>query len=150
MSALFPPNDTPLVTPSENPSGEVVIYDGHCKFCTAMVKNLASWDAAGRRLAFLSLHDPEVATRYPQLTYDQLMKEMYLIDRQGRIHRGAEAFRYLTTRLPRLYLLAPLVHIPFSLPFWRWAYQQVAKRRYRIMGKTADSCDHEACKVHFK
>jgi predicted DCC family thiol-disulfide oxidoreductase YuxK len=141
---------TPLPSPTENPSGEVVIYDGHCKFCTAMVKNLAHWDGSGRRLAFLSLHDPEIATRFPQLTYDQMMKEMYVIDRWGRFHRGAEAFRYLTTRLPRLYALAPLIHIPFSLPFWRWAYRQVANRRYRIMGKTGDGCDGEACKIHFK
>ncbi len=127
-----------------------MIYDGHCKFCTAGVKNLASWDRAGRKLAFLSLHDPEVATRFPQLTHDQLMEEMYLIDRRGRFHRGAEAFRYLTTRLPRLYLFAPLLHVPFSLPFWRWAYRQVAKRRYRLMGKTGDDCADGACKVHFK
>lgn len=141
--------DVPLPSPAENPSGEIVIYDGHCKFCTAMVKNLARWDGSDRRLAFLSLHDPEVAKRFPEVTYDQLMKEMYLLDRRGKFHRGAEAFRYLTTRIPRLYLLAPLAHVPFTLPLWRWAYRQVARRRYLIMGKTAD-CDGEACKVHFK
>src|SRR5262245_41362486 len=138
-----------LCSPRENPGGDIVIYDGHCKFCTASVQNLAKWDTKSRKLAFLSLHDPEVQSRFQQLTYDQLMKEMYLVDRRGKIHRGAEAFRYLTTQLPRLYPLAPLMHIPFSLSFWSWAYHQIARRRYSIMGKSA-ACDGEACQMHFK
>jgi len=138
-----------LRSPRENPSGDIVIYDGHCKFCTAMVKNLAAWDSRGHKLSFLSLHDPEVQNRFPQLTYDQLMKEMYLVDRRGKFHKGAEAFRYLTTRLPRLYMLAPLMYIPFSLPLWRWAYRQIAFRRYAIMGKTHE-CDGDVCRAHFR
>jgi predicted DCC family thiol-disulfide oxidoreductase YuxK len=138
-----------LPSPAENASADIVIYDGHCKFCTSSVQKLARWDTKSHQLAFLSLHDPDVQYRFPQLTYDQLMQEMYVVDRRGSIHRGAEAFRYLTTRLPRLYPLAPLLHIPFSLPLWRWAYRQVARRRYRIMGKTHE-CNGDACRIHFK
>ena len=72
-----------LPTPAENPAADIVIYDGHCKFCTGQVQNLARWDGKGRRLAFLSLHDPEVAKRFPDLTYDQLMEEMYVVDQRG-------------------------------------------------------------------
>jgi len=138
-----------LPAPAENPGADIVIYDGQCKFCTGQVQNLARWDGKGRRLAFLSLHDPEVAKRFPDLTYDQLMAEMYVVDRQGHRYGGAAAFRYLTTKLPRLYWLAPLMHIPFTMPFWRWGYRQVAKRRY-LMGKTGDACEDGTCKVHFK
>lgn len=149
-TATTPADDVHLPTPAENPGADIVIYDGLCKFCTAQVKNLARWDGRGRRLAFLSLHDPEVATRFPDLTYDQLMEQMYVIDRQGKRHSGADAFRYLTTRLPRLYVLAPLMHIPFSLPLWRWGYKQVAKHRYLLMGKSTDACENDACSVHLK
>src|SRR6478736_4757758 len=93
--------DIHLPSPAENPDADVVIYDGHCKFCTGQVQNLARWDGTGLRLTFLSLHDPLVAKRYPDLTYDQLIEQMYLIDRAGNRHAGADAFRYLTTRLPR-------------------------------------------------
>jgi predicted DCC family thiol-disulfide oxidoreductase YuxK len=141
--------ELPLPTPAERPGADVVIYDGHCKFCVAQVRKLAHWDGS-KRLAFLSLHDPDVAKRFPDLTYEQLMKELYVVDQQGRRHKGAAAFRYLTMRLPRLYLLAPLVHIPFTMPLWRWGYQQIAKRRYAIAGKSADACDDGACQVHFK
>lgn len=147
--ATAPKAPVALPTPAERPEADIVIYDGQCKFCTGQVQNLASWDSKGR-LAFLSLHDPEVAKRFPDLTYDQLMEEMYVVDREGNRYGGAAAFRYLTTRLPRLYVLAPLMHIPFTMPLWRWGYKQIAKRRYAIAGKSADACDDGACKVHFK
>jgi len=149
MATTLKPPEVPLPTPADNPAADIVIYDGHCKFCTGQVQNLARWDKGGKRLAFLSLHDPEVARRFPDLTYDQIMEEMYVVDTKGNRYGGAAAFRYLTTRLPKLYVLAPLMHIPFTMPLWRWGYRQVAKRRYRIAGKTGDACD-DACRVHLK
>jgi predicted DCC family thiol-disulfide oxidoreductase YuxK len=124
----------------------VVIFDGHCRICTAQVRRLARFDCRGR-LAYLSLHDPEVARRWPELSHDELMQDMYVIDPQGGKHRGAAAFRYLSRRLRRLWWLAPVLHIPFSLPLWQWLYRQVANRRYRF-GKTAD-CSEGTCSVHF-
>lgn len=138
-----------LPTPAENPDADVVIYDGHCRFCTNQVQKLARWDGKGR-LAFLSLHDAEVARRYPQLSYDDLMKQMYVVTPAGKQYAGAAAFQYLTRRLPRLYPLAAVVHIPFSLPLWQWLYRQVAIRRYKIAGKIDEACDGDACKVHFR
>ena len=138
-----------LPTPAENPAADVVIYDGHCRFCMNQVQKLARWDGK-RRLAFVSLHDPEIAKHYPNLSYDDLMKQMYVVTPAGAQYFGAGAFRYLTRRLPRLYALAPLLHIPFSLPAWQWLYRQVAKRRYKIAGKTGDACDGDMCKVHYR
>lgn len=132
---------------NDRPTGEVVIYDGQCVFCIGQVKRLARWDSGGK-LAFVSLHDPIVAERYPDLTHEQLMEQMYLVDQHGRRHGGAAAFRYLSRKLPRLFPLAPLMHIPFTLPLWQWCYRQVAKRRYKIAGK--EGCDSGACDVHVK
>jgi predicted DCC family thiol-disulfide oxidoreductase YuxK len=39
------------------------------------------------------------------------------------------------------------LHIPGTAALWRWAYHQVAARRYRIAGQTP--CDQDACAVHF-
>ncbi len=134
----------PLPTPAERPDADVVIYDGNCRICTAQVRKLPWWDCQ-HRLAYLSLHDPEVARRYPDLTHDALMQDMYIVDQRGVRHRGAAAIRYLTRRLRRLWWLAPLLHIPFSLPLWQWLYRQIANRRYRF-GRT--DCGDEACKLH--
>lgn len=140
---------TKLPSPDERPGSDIVIYDGHCRFCTAQVQNLARWDSR-RRLSFLSLHEAEVARRFPDLTHEQLMAAMYVVSPKGQRYAGADAFRYITTKLPRLYLLAPFMHIPFTGPLWRWAYRQIAKRRYAIAGKTGPACDADACSVHFK
>jgi predicted DCC family thiol-disulfide oxidoreductase YuxK len=136
----------PLASIDDRPEGDVVIFDGNCRFCRGQVERLARWDKAGR-LAFLPLQDPRAAQRFPDLSHQQLMEQMYVVDRQGRRHGGADAFKYLTRRLPRLWWLAPLMHIPFSLPLWRWAYRHVARRRYRIAGKMAD-CETGACRMH--
>lgn len=140
------PVTRPLPTIEQRPEAEVVLFDGQCRFCQAQVRRLARWDWSGR-LAFLSLHDPRVAERYPDLSHDDLMKQMYLIDRRGRRHAGAASLRYLSRHLPPLWPLAPLLHIPFSLPLWQWFYRQVAIRRYRLAGK---QCDDGACEVHFR
>ena len=138
---------TKLPSPADRPTAEVLIYDGHCRICTAQVERLARWDRGGR-LAFLSLHDPEVRRRYPDLSHDYLMTNMVLVDREGRRHAGAAAARALSTRLPMLWPLAPFLHIPLMMPVWQWCYRQIAKRRY-LFGKRAP-CDGDACAVHFK
>lgn len=146
-SIQYTPDDLP--TPEQVPDGDVVIYDGKCVFCLGQVRNLKKFDGKGR-LAFMSLHDPEVTRRYPDLSYDALMEQMYVVSQSGERFGGAAAIRYLSRRLPRLWWAAPLTHIPFTLPIQQWFYNQVAKRRYKIANKngTAD-CDDGACAVHF-
>lgn len=103
---------------------------------------------SGGRLTFVSLHDPRVADRFPDLSLEQLMKQMYVISPGGDQYAGAAAVRYLSRRLPRLWLAAPFLHIPFSLPLWQAAYDWVARNRYRIAGRNS-ACDSGTCQTHF-
>lgn len=136
-----------LPSPSDRPTADIVIYDGHCRFCVAGVKRLVFFDCQSR-LAYLSLHDPEVARRWPDLEYDDMMQHMYVIEgATGRRHRGADAVRYLSRRLRRLWWLAPLLHIPGTMPIWRWCYRQFASRRYLLFGK-AEQCSEGSCSLH--
>jgi len=134
-----------LPDPDARPGAHVVIFDGDCRFCQAQVARLNRLDL-GRRLAFLSLHDPRVAERYPDLSHEQLMAQMFVVDPQGGRHGGAMAIRYLSRHQPLLWPLAPLLHVPCSLPLWSWLYHEVAKRRYR-WGRVSD-CENGACAVH--
>jgi predicted DCC family thiol-disulfide oxidoreductase YuxK len=134
----------PLPSPADRPLAEVVIFDGHCQLCTAQISRLAGWDTRGR-LAYLSLHDAEVAQRYPDLTHEQLMREMVLVDRGGRRHPGAAAFREIARRIPRLWPLVPWLYLPGTLPVWQWFYRQVADRRYRF---NRNNCDEGTCHLH--
>lgn len=136
-----------LPDPDALPSGDVVIFDGECNFCRSQVSKLHRLDWGGRRLSFISLHDPRVAERYPDLTHDQMMEQMYVIDAEGNQHGGGDAVRYLSRRLPLLWIAAPILHLPGTARLWRWLYGQVAKRRYKLAGK---SCENDVCSVHLK
>jgi len=137
---------TELPDPDAMPQADVVVFDGQCNFCRAGVNRLRSLDRRGDRLAFLSLHDERVGQRYPDLTHDDLMDQMYVIDGQGNRHGGSDAVRYLTRRLPLLWPAMPILHLPGTAGLWRWLYAQVAKRRYKLAGK---SCDNGSCSIHF-
>ncbi|QEG39672.1 thiol-disulfide oxidoreductase DCC family protein [Roseimaritima ulvae] len=136
-----------LPDPDRLPQADVVIFDGQCRFCRTQVQRLRWLDGRGRRLAFLSLHDPRVAQRYPELTHEQMMEQMYVIERDGTAHGGSAAVRYLSRQLPWLWAAMPILHLPGTAGLWRWLYRQVAKRRYRLAGK---ACEGDACSVHLR
>lgn len=137
-----------LPDPDSLTDADVVIYDGDCNFCKSQVRTLQRLDRRGDRLAFISLHDDRVKQRYPDLTHDQLMDQMYVVDSNGNRHGGSDAVKYLSRRLPILWLAMPILHFPGTAWLWRWGYRQVAKRRYKLAGKSG--CDDGgSCKVHF-
>ena len=125
------------------PTRDTVVYDGQCRFCRGQIAMLRRLDLAGR-LRFLSLHDPVVGAEFPELAPEDLAGEMHVIDTGGRSRSGAEAVRYLSRRLPLLWPLAVPLHVPGSLPLWRWLYGVVARNRYRIAGR----CDDGTCRIH--
>ena len=145
MATLAATVASTLPTPAERPQADIVIYDGQCRMCTAQTKALDRWDCQGR-LAYFSLHDPEVAERFGDLTHEMLMERMFIVDRRGRRYGGAAALRYLSRRLRRLWWAVPLLHLPGSLPLWQWLYDQVARRRYRF-GRI-DPCPDGTCNIH--
>lgn len=141
----MPSATVPLPGPRERPDAHVVIFDGHCQFCQRQVRRLHALDRRGI-LAYVSLHDALAAELAPNLTHDQLMEQMYVVERDGTQHGGAAAFRFLTRHLPLLWPLAPVLHIPGSLRLWSWLYRQVAIRRYRW---NKPDCEGGTCQVHF-
>lgn len=142
MSTATVPAEFPTI--AERPHAYVVIYDGQCKFCRANVKWISAIDQG--KVSYISLHDPEVAERWPELTHEQLMKHLYLVDGDDK-YRGAAAFRFLSRKLVALWPIMPVMHIPGSLPLWQFIYDQIARIRYRF-GKI-DPCESGTCSVHF-
>lgn len=128
---------------SSPPRRDTVLYDGQCRFCRGQIALLRRLDHAGR-LEFTSLHDPHVATAFPELSRKDLLDEMVLIDTRGRTWRGAAAVRYLSRRLPVLWPIALPLHLPGSMPLWNSLYRLVARNRYRIAGR----CDDGTCRLH--
>ena len=129
-----------MITTTTHPTHDTVLFDGQCRFCRGQVALLRRLDL-GRQLQFLSLHDPRVAEDFPEIPPEQLQQQMFVVDRRGWARGGAVAVRYLSRRLPLLWPLALLLHIPGSLPLWQAAYAFVAKRRLLLAGR----CDDGSC-----
>ncbi|MCA9235425.1 MAG: DUF393 domain-containing protein [Planctomycetales bacterium] len=134
----------PLPTPAQRPAADVVLYDGACGICTAQVSKLPWWDCQGK-LAYLSLHDPEVQQRWPDISLERLHEEMCIVDGQGRRHWGPYAIRYLTKRLRRLWWAMPALYFPGSMLVWKPLYRWIARNRYRLSGT---DCPDGACSIH--
>lgn len=137
------PETTPP-SPADRPEAAVVVYDGACNFCRAQMWRLMWWDCLGK-LAYLSMHDPEVRQRWPDLPHDRLKQEMCLIDQAGGRHWGADAFRVLTLKLRRLWWLAPMMNLPGAMFLARPIYRWVSKNRYLIAGRA--DCESGSCEI---
>lgn len=129
--------------PNEKP---VVLFDGECNFCRSQIDLIRRMDGKDR-LVMLSLHDPSVRERFPDLTKDQLMEQMWIVTADGRRFGGAFAVRYLATILPILWPIMPLMYIPYSMHVWQPLYRFVARNRYRIAGRNCE--EGGACSFHY-
>ena len=128
-----------------SPEKDVVLFDGQCNFCRSQIDILRRLDLK-HRLSFVSLHEPEVATRFPGLTHAQMMEEMWIVSPEGKKFGGPFAVRYLTRRLPILWPMMPLLHFPFSMPLWKFLYKLIAKYRYKIAGRNCEP--NGTCSLH--
>lgn len=131
-----------MITTQHHPRRDTVLYDGKCRFCRSQIALLRKCDLAGC-LRFLSLHDPEVGQLFPEIPPDALLTQMYVVNRSGQARGGAQAVRYLSRRLPLLWPLAVLLHVPGSLPLWNTLYAFVARHRLKIAG----SCTDGTCRI---
>lgn len=131
-----------MITTAKHPPLDTVLFDGRCRFCRGQIALLRRLDPTGR-LRFTSLHEPSVAADFPELPAAALEAEMFVVDRRGNARGGAAAVRYLSRRLPLLWPLAVLLHLPGSLPAWNWLYRLVARNRYRLAG----TCTDGGCRI---
>lgn len=136
--------------PGAAPERAVVLYDGHCRFCKAQMKNLLALARPGA-IEPVSFQDEGVLERFEGLTYDACMEAMHLVTPAGRVYRGMEAAaRALVTR-PVLGLFAWGYYVPGVRQLLDAIYGWIARRRYAIAGRelAAQGCDDGACSVHF-
>jgi len=133
------------------PGKHVVLYDGHCKLCTAGSRRLIALARPGGVEA-ADFQQPGVLDRFPGLSHEMCMQAMQLVTPDGRVYSGFEAaVRALTTR-PFLGLLAYLYYVPGIRQVCDLLYKFIAANRYRILGKTvaADECADGTCALHLR
>jgi len=111
-----------------------VLYDASCPFCLRLLARFEDTLRAGGFRAE-PLQSPWVRDRL-NLPEDQLLVEMHVLTRHGRVLGGADALVYLANQLraaPRpwwAWLLAIASRMPLAMPVLRRAYAGFAARRH--------------------
>jgi predicted DCC family thiol-disulfide oxidoreductase YuxK len=109
-----------------------VIYDGHCRICSRMVKWLAKWDG-NHELEIIASQDRAVRERFPWIPTRSYVESVQVIrTRDGKTWQAAAALEELFTVLPKGRLISWLFKIPFVRPLVDKFYRWFARNRYRM------------------
>ena len=131
------------------PGTHVVLYDGHCKFCTAGSERLLRLARPGA-LEGVDFQRPGALERFPGVGHEACMVQMYLIEPDGRVYGGFEAaVRAVATR-PAWGWLALAYYLPGVRLLCDLLYRLVATYRYRLLGKAVEECDGGSCAMHYR
>ncbi|MBI4596794.1 MAG: DUF393 domain-containing protein [Candidatus Omnitrophica bacterium] len=110
----------------------VLVYDGQCGFCVASVRRLRVLDLFGW-LDPLDFHrQPDLEQLNPGLTPQRCRSEMMLLEPNGNLSGGFDAFAKMTQRLPLLWWLWPVIRLPGAAVIGRWVYRWIATHRYLL------------------
>jgi predicted DCC family thiol-disulfide oxidoreductase YuxK len=121
-----------------------VLFDGSCTLCRASANRVRRFDSRGR-IELLDLHDPSATQRFPQINREEAMKWMQVIDPQGRVSSGADAWARIGELLPGWNLLAWILLVPGIRWLAAKVYALMARNRYRW---NRASCEDGCCSLH--
>lgn len=111
-----------------------MIYDGQCRLCTTAKEGLERL-GADREVRFVPYQSQEAASLLGGEYTPGRPCVAFLVERDGTIRRGLEAFLPLLPGLPGGRLLLGLMHVPFLRPLAYLAYRIVARYRYAWFGQ---------------
>ena len=111
---------------------DVLLYDGNCGFCLESVKRVRVLDIFGR-IDPLNFHtQPDLTKIHPLLTPQRCRSEMILLEANGKLAGGFEAFARLTHHLATLWILAPLTYLPGASWMGTRLYRWISEHRYLL------------------
>ena len=107
-----------------------VLYDAACGFCARWVP---FWRRvlAAHRIGIAPLQSAWARTRLPS---GALLDDLRVVESGGRMHTGADAYRFAFRRIPAATLFDLLARLPLVAVVFNAAYRVVARNRYRISG----------------
>ena len=130
-----------------SPGKNLLLFDGHCPFCTRQAQNLLALVPEGS-IEIKSFQEPGLLDQFPGITHEACMQAMHLIRADGRVFRGFEAAVQALAVRPVLGRVAALYYVPGLRQLCDAVYSLIAARRYRFWGKTANACPGGTCALH--
>ena len=126
-------NEHPRVQPARGQKA-VVIYDGQCPLCLRSVRILKALDWCNV-LAYADARQGEQVPALPvPVKPERFLEEMHLLTPDGQtVYHGFRAFRWMAWRLPPLWVVAPLLHLPGAETLGQRLYLWIARNRFRLL-----------------
>lgn len=120
---------------------DVLLYDGHCRFCSKSARSMLKW--APGTLTMTSFRDEGVVERYG-LTFAACEEALHLVRADGRIDAGILAVAYALRHRWFGPLLA-LVRLPGIFWVASRLYRIIGRYRFRIAGR---ECTDGGCSIY--
>jgi predicted DCC family thiol-disulfide oxidoreductase YuxK len=129
------------------PGKHVILFDGHCRFCTRQSRKLVSLARPGLVEA-VNFQEAGALDRFPGITHDACMTAIHLVEPDGRVSKGPEAIvRAMATR-PVFRWIRVIYYIPGLRQVVNGLYAFVAAHRYQIWGRADSACSEGTCRLH--
>jgi predicted DCC family thiol-disulfide oxidoreductase YuxK len=123
----------PPETPKTEPE-RILIYDGQCRLCVTAKEGLERLGMDGD-VRFVPYQSEEAACHLGSDYRPGRPDVAFLVDQDGKISRGLDAFLPLVPGLPGGRVLVALLRMPLMRPLAYLAYRLVARYRYRWFGQ---------------
>jgi predicted DCC family thiol-disulfide oxidoreductase YuxK len=124
-------------------------YDGLCPFCVRSMRQLRTWDAAGK-LAFVDIAAPGFDPSVLGVDMAALNREVHGRTREGEVLVGIDTMLAAYTLAGRGWLVWPL-RVRLLRPALARAYRWFARHRYAISRRLGyrlpAACDCDACAI---
>ncbi|MFO0864914.1 MAG: DUF393 domain-containing protein [Gemmataceae bacterium] len=110
-----------------------VLYDGECPLCLKSIGILKKLDWF-HRLNYVNARDvdQDIIKELP-VEPRRLIEEMHLVTPSKSIYHGFGAFRWMSWRLPLLWIFAPFMYLPGASWLGQKAYLWVARNRFKLV-----------------
>lgn len=122
--------------PGMSQSERTLIYDGDCRLCVTAKAGLERL-GGGQTIRFIPYQSEEAACRLGADYRPGRPDVAFLIERDGRISRGLDAFLPLLPAVRGGRFWLALLKVPLARPVAALAYRIVARYRYRLFGRVS-------------
>ena len=132
--APLPPEQIIGLVMKRGESRRVLIYDGECRLCVAAKGGLERL-GQDQDIRFVPYQSEEAASHLGKDYQPGRPGVAYLVDQDGTISRGLDAFLPLLPGLPGGRILSALMRFPPLRPLSYLAYRIIARYRYKWFGQ---------------
>ena len=119
-----------------------LIFDDRCGFCQKSAQLLRHLDWFGT-IEFVPLGQADELMEQHSISIQTMKDAMHYVSPLGQVASGAEAFCVFGKKIPFLFPIALMLHLPFALRLAERVYSKVAARRH-VLSRLL-RCDSGQC-----